>query len=63
MTRAMRVALTAGSTFAGGVVLGFLLGLAVAKWTGQALWTVAGLLLGAIAGGYAAVRELLEAGK
>jgi prolipoprotein diacylglyceryltransferase len=59
----VKAALTAGSTFAGGVILGFLAGLYVADRTKAALWAVAGLLTGAVFGGYAAVRQLLQAGK
>jgi hypothetical protein len=59
----MRAALTAGSTFAATVLLGFALGLGVARWTGAPLWTVGGLLAGVLAGGALAARALLEAGK
>jgi hypothetical protein len=59
----MKVALTAGSTFATLVLLGFAGGLALAHWTGFALWTVAGLFAGVIAGGALAAKALLQAGK
>jgi hypothetical protein len=59
----MRAALIAGSTFSTGVFGGFIVGLLGSKWSGQPLWAVVGLLAGALFGGYAAVRLLLQAGK
>ena len=59
----MRAALTAGSTFAVTVLLGFGGGLLVARTTGQSLWVLAGLFAGVFIGGFMAVRALLEAGK
>jgi len=59
----MKAALTAGSTFAVIVLLGFWGGLALAHRTGSALWVVAGLLAGALLGGVIAARSLLQAGK
>lgn len=59
----MRSALTAGSTFAVTVLLGFGGGLALAHRTGAPLWTIAGLFAGVVIGGAIAVRSLLQAGK
>ena len=53
----------AGSTFGVTVLVGFAGGLALAHRTGFALWTVAGLFAGVLAGGILAARALLEAGK
>jgi hypothetical protein len=59
----MRAALTAGSTFAVTVLLGFWGGLALAHRTGAPLWVVGGLFAGVILGGTIAARSLLQAGK
>ncbi|HTU71825.1 MAG TPA: hypothetical protein VMF11_16095 [Candidatus Baltobacteraceae bacterium] len=59
----MRSALTAGSTFAAAVLLGFGGGLALAHRTGIALWAIAGLFVGVAVGGAVAMRALLQAGK
>jgi hypothetical protein len=61
--RDVRAALIAGSTFATGVLGGFVIGLLVSKQVGQPLWAVVGLLAGALFGGYTAIRLLLQAGK
>lgn len=50
----------AGGTFAAAAVIGLLLGVLAAGRTGQQLWAPAGLLLGAVAGGYAAIRLLMR---
>ncbi len=59
----MNAALTAGSTFAVAVLLGFGCGLLLAHRTGGAYWPVVGLFAGVLLGGAAAVRALLQAGK
>jgi hypothetical protein len=59
----VRAALSAGSTFAVTVLLGFGGGLLLARATGQSLWVIAGLFAGVFLGGFMAVRALLEAGK
>jgi hypothetical protein len=59
----MNPALTAGSTFAVAVLLGFGCGLALAHRTGQGFWAIVGLFAGVALGGAAAVRALLQAGK
>ena len=59
----MRTALTAGSTFAVTVLLGFGAGLWVAHRTGAPLWTIGGLFAGVLVGGAMAARSLLQAGK
>ena len=59
----MNSALTAGSSFAGAVLLGCLAGLWAGRATGQPLWVVAGLFAGVGVGGYLAIRALLQAGK
>jgi len=59
----MRSALTAGSTFALLVLLGFAGGLALAHRTGSAWWTIAGLFAGVLIGAALAAKALLEAGK
>lgn len=59
----MRSALTAGSTFAILVLLGFWGGLTLAHRTGAPLWTIGGLFAGVLLGGAIAARSLLQAGK
>jgi hypothetical protein len=59
----MRTALTAGSTFAVTVLLGFGGGLWLAHRTGAPLWTIGGLFAGVLVGGTIAARSLLQAGK
>jgi hypothetical protein len=59
----MKTALTAGSTFAVTVLLGFGCGLALAHRTGAPLWTIGGLFGGVLVGGTIAARSLLQAGK
>jgi hypothetical protein len=50
----------AGATFAGTVLLGFVLGVLVAGRSGQQLWVFGGLLAGLALGGYAAFRLLVR---
>ncbi|MGB6986960.1 MAG: hypothetical protein WBD74_13400 [Candidatus Aquilonibacter sp.] len=59
----MRTALTAGSTFALTVLIGFWGGLALAHRTGAPLWAIGGLFAGVLVGGAIAARSLLQAGK
>jgi Putative F0F1-ATPase subunit Ca2+/Mg2+ transporter len=59
----VKSALTAGSTFAVTVLIGFWGGLALAHRTGAPLWTIAGLFAGVLVGGAIAARSLLQAGK
>lgn len=59
----MRAALTAGSTFAVTVLLGFGGGLLLARSTGQTLWVIGGFFAGVVAGAFIAGRALLGAGK
>lgn len=58
--RSLLPVLVAGGTFAGAAVLGLLAGILVATRTGAPLWAPAGLLVGAILGGYSAVRLLMR---
>ena len=50
--------LVAGGTFAAGAVIGLFCGIAAADRFAQPLWAPAGLLLGAGAGAYSALRLL-----
>ena len=59
----MNAALTAGSTFAVTVLIGFLAGLALANKTGFPFWAIIGLFAGVFAGGALAAKALLKAGK
>jgi hypothetical protein len=59
----VRAALTAGSTFAITVLMGFAGGLWLAHRTGAGLWAVGGLFAGVLVGGAIAARSLLQAGK
>ncbi|HTX57211.1 MAG TPA: hypothetical protein VMD47_08915 [Candidatus Acidoferrales bacterium] len=59
----MKAALTAGSTFAAAVLLGFAGGLAMAHRTGSVLWVIGGFFAGVMAGALVAGRSLLQAGK
>ncbi|MDE2482239.1 MAG: AtpZ/AtpI family protein [bacterium] len=59
----MRAALTAGSTFAAAVLLGFGAGLWLSRTTGQPLWAIGGLFAGVLSGGFIAMRALFQAGK
>ncbi len=53
----------AGGTFAGAAVLGLLAGIVAAGRSGKPMLVPAGLLLGALLGGYSAVRILLRSMK
>lgn len=52
--------LGAGGIFAGCALGGLLAGIAIGRWTGQALWTIGGLFAGIAVGGYSAVRLLMR---
>jgi hypothetical protein len=52
--------LVAGGTFAGAAVIGLVVGVVAADRIGQPLLVPAGLLLGAAAGGFSALRLLLR---
>jgi hypothetical protein len=50
--------LAAGGTFAAAAILGLLVGVIAAGRAGQPFFVPAGLLLGALIGGYSAIRVL-----
>ncbi len=50
----------AGGTFAGAAVIGLLIGVLAANRTGQPLLVPAGLVVGAAAGGYGAIRLIVR---
>lgn len=52
---------TAGSAFAGTVLLGLLAGILIAQRTGSQLWVFGGLMAGLALGGYSAARLLMRA--
>ena len=52
--------LAAGGTFAAAAVLGLLVGIVAAARSGKPILVPAGLLLGAMLGGYSALRVLLR---
>lgn len=54
-------ALGAGTAFASGALAGLLVGWWIGRQTGASWWVAVGLVAGAVAGGYGALRLLLAA--
>jgi hypothetical protein len=52
---------SAGSAFAGGAVLGLVLGILAVSRSGNSLWAPAGLVIGGAIGAYSAFRILARA--